>query len=187
MVSEEEVLSERMVAGRHWEGDARRAAGHRSRYRQLCQVSTSIRRYYLCTSHWPRKFAECSERNGNQKKRELLSGVPWLEKKAAFSCWSILIRATRKENRHVSTSDSTSYKYCYTSLFVFYPISYLRPSFYSLSLLVVTQIRGHIAGSSPPSPLRFVPRIFIAKIFQLFLPSSTRVELCLPTLRALSN
>ena len=27
-----------------------------------------------------------------------------------------------------------------------------------------------------------MPRIFLARIFQLFLPSSTRVELCLPTL-----
>ena len=36
--------------------------------------------------------------------------------------------------------------------FVFsHPIYYFRPSF-SLSLLVVTQIRGHIAGSSPPLP-----------------------------------
>ena len=44
-----------------------------------------------------------------------------------------------------------------------------------------------IAGSSPPgrlppSPLRFVPCIFIARRCQLFLPSSTRVEWCLPTL-----
>ena len=29
--------------------------------------------------------------------------------------------------------------------------------FLSLLLIVVTQIRGHIVGSSPPSPLRFVP------------------------------
>ena len=36
-------------------------------------------------------------------------------------------------------------------LFFFsHPIYYLRPSI--LSLLVVTQIRGHIAGSSPPLP-----------------------------------
>ena len=35
-----------------------------------------------------------------------------------------------------------------------------------------------------PCPLRFVPCIFIARRFQLFLPSSTRVELCLPTLLA---
>ena len=28
----------------------------------------------------------------------------------------------------------------------------LSSPFYSLSLLVVTQIRGHIAGSSPPPP-----------------------------------
>ena len=34
----------------------------------------------------------------------------------------------------------------------FHPIYYLRPSILSLSLLVVTQIRGHIAGSSPPLP-----------------------------------
>ena len=39
----------------------------------------------------------------------------------------------------------------------------------------------------PPCPLRFVPRIFIARRFQLFLPSSTRVELCLPTLGAVSS
>ena len=29
--------------------------------------------------------------------------------------------------------------------------------FYSLSFPLVPQIRGHIAGSSPPSPLRYVP------------------------------
>ena len=32
-----------------------------------------------------------------------------------------------------------------------HPIYYLRLSFH-LSLIVVTQIRGHIAGSSPPLP-----------------------------------
>ena len=37
------------------------------------------------------------------------------------------------------------------------------------------QIRGNIACPSPPSPLRFVPCIFIAKRLQPFLPSSTRV------------
>ena len=37
----------------------------------------------------------------------------------------------------------------------------------------------------PPYPLRFVPCIFIARIFQLSLPSSTRVELCLPSIGAL--
>ena len=34
--------------------------------------------------------------------------------------------------------------------FFLHPIYYLRLSFFSLSLLVVTQIRGHTAGSSPP-------------------------------------
>ena len=36
-------------------------------------------------------------------------------------------------------------------ILLFHPIYYLRPSF-SLSLLDVTQIRGHIAGSSPHLP-----------------------------------
>ena len=62
-------------------------------------------------------------------------------------------------------------------LFFFpHPINYLRRSLY-LSLLVVTQIRGHRAGA---------PHLLItclAFLSQLFLPSSTRVELCLPTLR----
>ena len=70
-------------------------------------------------------------------------------------------------------------------MFFSYSICYLRPSF--LSLLVVTQIRGHKTGPFPPSPLRFVPCIFIAGRFQIFLPSSTRVELFLPTLHALSS
>ena len=57
-------------------------------------------------------------------------------------------------------------------MFSSHPIYYLRPSF--LFLLVVTQIRGHITGSFPPFPLRFVRYIFIARRFPLsFLPSST--------------
>ena len=36
--------------------------------------------------------------------------------------------------------------------FFFSPSHLLSSPFYSLSLLVVTQIRGHIAGSSPPLP-----------------------------------
>ena len=74
-------------------------------------------------------------------------------------------------------------------LFSPHPIYCLRPSFLSPSyqgiiLIVVIQIQGHIAGSSP-SRQRFA--FFIARRFQLFLPSSTRVELCLPTLGALGN
>ena len=37
--------------------------------------------------------------------------------------------------------------------FFFFPSHLLSPPFYSLSLLVVTQIRGHIAGSSPLLPI----------------------------------
>ena len=42
--------------------------------------------------------------------------------------------------------------YIYLALFFCHPIYYLRPSVLSPSYLVVTQIRGHIAGSSPPLP-----------------------------------
>ena len=52
----------------------------------------------------------------------------------------------------------------YTSHTFFFFSSHLWSS-PSLALsLVVTQIRGHIAGSSPPSPVRFVPCIFIVRI-----------------------
>ena len=58
-----------------------------------------------------------------------------------------------------------------------HPICCLPPSFFSLSLLVVTQIRAHIAGSSPsPFPLRFLDFIFIARRVELLLPSSACVE-----------
>ena len=53
-------------------------------------------------------------------------------------------------------------------------------SFFPSNLLSsLTQIRGHMTGSSPPSPPRFVRYILIARRLPLFLPSSTRVELCL--------
>ena len=41
-------------------------------------------------------------------------------------------------------------------LFFFLPSHLLFAPFLSLSIPVVTQLRGHIAGPSPPSPLRFV-------------------------------
>ena len=71
-----------------------------------------------------------------------------------------------------------------------YPIYYLRPSSSLSPSNFVTQIRGHIAGSStPPFPLRYVPSFLSRDIFQPCLPSSsTRTELCLPTLQgALEN
>ena len=44
--------------------------------------------------------------------------------------------------------------------------------FFSLSLQAVAQIRGHIAGSSPPSRLRFVPFMFVARRLEPFTISS---------------
>ena len=63
-----------------------------------------------------------------------------------------------------------------------FPFHVLYSPFLSCSLLAVTQIRGHIVGSSPPSPLLYMPCIFIARRVRQLLPSSIRVELCLPTL-----
>ena len=65
--------------------------------------------------------------------------------------------------------------------FHFFSIPFIISALLLSSLLVVTQILGHVAGFSPPLPttncqLRFVPCIFIARRFRLFLPS-TRVEL----------
>ena len=70
-----------------------------------------------------------------------------------------------------------------SSFFSFFKPSHLLSSpFLSCSVLVVTQIRSHIVSSFPPSSPRYVPCVFIAKRIKHFLPSSTRVELCLPTL-----
>ena len=67
--------------------------------------------------------------------------------------------------------------YKHTWYQVYFSIPFILSSpFYSLSLLVVTQIRGHIASPSAPSPLRLAPRTFIARRLQLFLLSPTSVE-----------
>ena len=51
----------------------------------------------------------------------------------------------------------------FISFFFCHPMSYLRPFFF-ISLLVVTRVRGHKAGSfSLLSPLRFVPRHFFSR------------------------
>ena len=63
------------------------------------------------------------------------------------------------------------------------PIPFVILALLLPSLLVVTQIRGHIGGPPPPSPLRYNNAFtFIARRIQHFLPSSTRVDLYLPTL-----
>ena len=66
--------------------------------------------------------------------------------------------------------------YTYTWYWYIFPCHLLTSPFVSLSVLVVTQIRGHTAGSSP-LPMRFVPCVFIATRRQPLPPSLTRVEL----------
>ena len=72
------------------------------------------------------------------------------------------------------------YRYCAFFPFFFPLIPFiifaLRPSF-SLSLVVVTQIRGHITGSSPPLPTTVRALQFYREKISA-LPLSTRVELC---------
>ena len=56
------------------------------------------------------------------------------------------------------------------------------------SLLVVTQIRGHIAGSFPPLPTTVRALHFLSRdYFSTFFPASTRVGLCPTTLGALTS
>ena len=75
-----------------------------------------------------------------------------------------------------------------TYILLFPPRLLSSAFFLSETLLVATQIRGHIAGSSPPVPTTVRAWHFLSREdFSSFLPSSTRVELCLPTLGALSN
>ena len=59
----------------------------------------------------------------------------------------------------------------------FFPSPLLSSPFYSLSLLVVTQIRGHMAGSSPPLPhygscLSFLSREDFSSFFRRRLASN---------------
>ena len=69
------------------------------------------------------------------------------------------------------------------------------PVVYIMRQSRVAQIRGHKAGSSPPSPLlcyttyhvRCVPCVFITRKVEHFLPSSTGIELCLHTLSTESS
>ena len=72
----------------------------------------------------------------------------------------------------------------FSSIPFIYYLRCLRPSvFFFPSLLAVTQIRGHIAGSSPPLPTT-IRVLYFYREETLALPSSTRVEMRLPpTLR----
>ena len=60
---------------------------------------------------------------------------------------------------------------CTISIFLFYPSRLFSSPFY-LSFLVVTQIRGRIAGSSPFSTPWFVACILVVRRLQPILPAS---------------
>ena len=52
---------------------------------------------------------------------------------------------------------------CFHFFLFFHPILLSSPFLSCSLLIVVAQIRGHIVGSSPPSPSQYVPRIFTAR------------------------
>ena len=69
------------------------------------------------------------------------------------------------------------YIHIYTEVFFFLFSAHLLPSpFFCPSGLVVTQIGGDVAGSSPPSPTTVRALHLVARRLERFLPSSTRVE-----------
>ena len=72
--------------------------------------------------------------------------------------------------RYLAEIDSDSFPTCLDS-FVLPSHLLSSPFFFSLRLLLiaVTQIRGQIARSSPPSPLRFVPCFLSREDFSSFL------------------
>ena len=81
--------------------------------------------------------------------------IPTEESDGAF-----IARILRGKKKNLLVSNSVHFTWAAVGILVlritclfFHPIYYVRPSFLSL-LRVVTQIRGHIAGSSPPTPLR---------------------------------
>ena len=61
-------------------------------------------------------------------------------------------------------------------IYLFFRIIYCLFHSFSSPTVVTTQIRGHIAGSPPPSPLRRISLRFITRRVQPFLASSTRVH-----------
>ena len=88
--------------------------------------------------------------------------------------------AAQLQSSAYSSIRTTDHRY---SFFIFVPsipliIFALLFSLPLTSTVVAIEIRGHIAGLFPlPATVRALDQIE----FQLFLPSSTRVELCLPT------
>ena len=90
-----------------------------------------------------------------------------------------------------TATEYASYSFLFLLFFFFFfnffdPIYYLRPSILSLLLIVVTQIRGHVAGSSPPLyPPRFVPCILSREDLSSFSPRRVASNCAYP--RALSS
>ena len=101
----------------------------------------------------------------------------------------LLLAAALTDDIHavpVTTAYFNLLCYCAIRLYIYFPSHLLCLSFFfSLPPSRISDPESHSRLFFPPSPQRFVPCIFIARESQLFLPSSTRVELSLPTLGAL--
>ena len=105
----------------------------------------------------------------------------------AYPTTTPLVVCTLLGGRHTLLNISTIHRcthqvFCFFSFVPFNILALLSLAF--PPSLVVTQIRSHMADPPPPSALRYVPSNLSrdAIILQHFLASSTRVDLCIPTL-----
>lgn len=113
------------------------------------------------------EFAQCRERLGSNRKRH------WLFDRRNICVLGFIICL-------LVCSSNMSSQLTWGDVVCFYirsPSHVLSSPCFSLSILVVTEIRDQVAGFPPPSPLRFVPCLVIAGSPQPFLSSSTSAEL----------
>ena len=109
-------------------------------------------------------------------------GIPQLQRDWSLSFDHGLDNASLCENNS-NNNNNVNLEY---PVHFFFSIPFIILALLSPSLPVVTQIRS-LAGPPPPSPPRYVPSFFIARRTQHFLPLSTSIELCLPTLLGASG
>ena len=102
------------------------------------------------------------------------SRIPFVCKNLLSFCCARVLLFPAFHFGHISCSTARAVwcGRCFFRLFFLHPIYYLRPSCPALSLLVVTQIRGHTVGSSPPSPVGYNNRLdFLSRErFRTFFP-----------------
>ena len=93
-----------------------------------------------------RPFRVCAAPKGGR--RPVVAKPPfYVRVRTHYCCRSILFK-----NHYISRQRKLETINTIFFFLSFFPFHLLSSPFYSLSLLVVAQIRGHITGSSPPLP-----------------------------------